>query len=244
MKKAFLSLFLLSVFFSSKSQLLIHGDLEDVYRNFMVQAHTQFSKSILNDFLGAGGTDRFESAQWLRGGATNNFEVTISQNYLFNYDYLAHELHAKWRDTSIVVNTNYVKRFFLEENLITHTFVKSPVVDPSGKYFFESLAYDEPSKDSGVVQLLRLRTIKVVKNNRNDYLANFSGDYTDKMDNKIEYFIVLPNSSFTKVKINKSSISEALGAANKAKVDAFFKQASGKFTEEQAAALIRYINQK
>lgn len=244
MKRVIGSLLMLSIFFSAKSQLLIHGDLEDVYRNFMVQSHTQFNKSILNDFLGVGGADRFESAQWLRGGATNNFEVTISQNYLFNYDYLAHELHAKWRDTSIVVNTSYVKRFFLEENLITHTFVKSPAIDPVGKYFFESLAYDEPSKDSGVVQLLRLRTIKVVKNNRNDYLSNFSGDYNDKMDNKIEYFIVLPNNTFTKVKISKSAISDALGANNKAKVDNFFKQSTGKFNEEQAAALIRYINRK
>ncbi len=244
MKKAILSLMLGSIFFTAQSQLLIHGDLEDVYRNFMVQAHTQFSKSIQNDFLGVGGADRFESSQWLPGGATNNFEVTISKNYLFNYDFLAHELHAKWKDTSIVVNTSYVKRFYLEENLVTHTFVKSPAIDPAGKYFFESLAYDENSKDSGVIQLLKLRTIKVVKNNRNDYLSNFSGDYTDKMDNKYEYFVVMPNNTFTKVKLNKSAVSDALGAAHKAKVDAFFKQMDGKFNDEQAAELIRYINRK
>lgn len=243
MKKICLSIFLSASALTGMSQAALYGSLDDVYTNFMVQAHTQFSKSILNDFMGVGGTDRFMSNQWVQGGATNYYNVTISQNYLFNYDFLAQELHAKWRDTSIVVNTNYVKHFFLIENGKTHNFVKSPVLDPQGKFFYESIAYDEQSGDSAKVQLLRIRTIKQLRANKNDYLANFNGDYTDKYDNKTEYYIVFPDKTSTKVKFNKSSISEALSAKYKEKVNSYFKQPTGPFNEDVAASLIRFINQ-
>jgi len=243
MKKICLSLALTVSVLTGMSQAALYGTLDDVYTNFMVQSHSQFTKAILNDFMGVGGADRFMSNQWVSGGATNYNNVTISQNYLFNYDFLGQELHAKWRDTTIVVNTNYVKHFFLMENIKTHHYVKSPALDPQGKFFYESIAYDDATMDSGKVQLLRLRTVKQLRANKNDYLANFNGDYTDKYDNKIEYFIVFPDNTSTKVKFSKSSISDALSAKYKDKVTSFFKQPTGSFNEDVAAALIRYINQ-
>lgn len=226
---------------TSKGQVNMYGQIEDAYRTFMLNSHSQFNRALLNDFMGVGGDKRFMSNYWLNGGATNNFDVTISTNYLFNYDFLGHELHAKWRDTTIVVNTNYVKRFFLEENNVTHNFVKSPSIDPQGKYFFESLGFNEVTKDSGkVVQLLKLRTIKQVKANKNDYLANFSGDYDDKLDNDIVYYIVLPDNSFTKVKLTKKSLNSAL--SNYKEKLATFYNGYPEVNEESAGALIRYLN--
>ena len=226
---------------SGKGQVNMYGQIEDAYRTFMLNSHSQFNRALLNDFMGVGGDKRFMSNYWLNGGATNNFDVTISTNYLFNYDFLGHELHAKWRDTTIVVNTNYVKRFFLEENNVNHNFVKSPPIDPQGKYFFESIGFNEATRDSGkVVQLLKLRTIKQVKANKNDYLANFSGDYDDKLDNDIVYYIVLPDNSFTKVKLNKKSLNSAL-SNYKEKLTTFYNSYP-EINEESAGALIRYIN--
>lgn len=243
MKKTILGLFLILTIFSTRAQVNLYGTLDDVYRNFMVNAHTQFTKSILNDFLGVGGKDRFMSNNWVSGGATNYYGVTISQNYLFNYDFLGHELHAKWRDTTIVVNTNYVKHFFLIENNKTHNYVKSTTLDPQSKFFYESIAFDEVSGDSGKVQLLKHRIVKQLKANKNDYLANFSGDYTDKFNNKVEYYIVFPDNTSTKVKLSKSSIAEALSTKYKDQVTNFFKQPTGSFNEDVAASLIRSVNQ-
>lgn len=224
----------------TQAQSAIYGTLDDVFRDFMVQSHTQFNKLIQNDFMGVGGDKRFMDNYWLQGGATNNYENTISGKYQFNYDFLGQELHAKWKDTTIVVNTNYVKRFFLVQKDVVHTFVKSPVLDPQGKYFYESLAFDDDTKDSAKVQLLKLRTIKKVKAKKDDYLANFNGDFADELDNDISYFVVSPDNTFTKIKLNKKSLIAAL-PKYKDKVDAYFKQVSS-FNEEVAAGLIRSIN--
>ena len=241
MKKLLFSLVFLSSFTFAQAQIL-YGGLEDAYRSFMLQAHSQFNKGVLNDFMGVGGDTRFMNNQWLVGGATNNYEVTISGNYYFNYDFLAQELHAKWKDTTIIVNTNYIKRFFLLNANITHNFVKSPPIDPQGKYFFESLGFNEETLDSGkVVQLLKLRTVKQLKAKKDDYLANFNGDFSDKMDNNIDYYIVLPDNSYTKVKLTKKSLSSAL-SKYKEKCDSFFKSNS-ELNEQTAGDLIRSINQ-
>ena len=242
MKKILFFLLLASGIISAKSQTAIYGTLDDAYRDFMIKSHTQFDKLILNDFMGVGGDKRFMNNYWLEGVATNNFEVSISKPYKFNYDFLGHELHAKWKDTTIVVNTNYVRRFALIDNAGEHVFVKSAQLDPQGKYFFESLAFDADSKDSGKVQLLKLRTIKRIKANKNDYVANFNGDFSDELDETIEYYIVKPTNETTKVKLSRRSIQEALGTAYKAKADAFFK--NGSVSDEiSAASLIRAINQ-
>lgn len=242
MKKILILSLLIAGFVTSRSQTAIYGTLDDAYRDFMIKSHTQFDKLILNDFMGVGGDKRFMNNYWLEGVATNNFEVSISKPYKFNYDFLGHELHAKWKDTSIVVNTNYVRRFALIDNAGEHIFVKAEAIDPKSKYFFESLAFDADSKDSGKVQLLKLRTIKKIKANKNDYVANFNGDFSDELDETIEYFILKPNKSYSKVKLTKRSIQDALGSEFKSKSDAFFKNSSVS-DEATAASLIRTINQ-
>jgi len=242
MKKLLFSVVFISLFTAAKAQLNMYAGLEDTYRNFMLNVNSQFNKGVLHDFMGVGGDSRFMNNQWLIGGATNNYEVTISGNYYFNYDFLAQELHAKWKDTTIIVNTNYIKRFFLLNNNVTHNFIKSPAIDAQGKYFFESLGFNEQTLDSGkVVQLLKLRTVKQVKAKKDDYLANFNGDYSDKLDNDITYYVVTPDNNYTKVKLTKKSLSSAL-SKYKEKCDNFFKRNS-ELNEQTAGDLIRYINE-
>ncbi|MFM9910043.1 MAG: hypothetical protein ACKVOW_11865 [Chitinophagaceae bacterium] len=240
MKKILLGIIVFVAAQHSHAQGRIYASLDDIYRDFMLQSHTQFNKSVLNDFQGLGGANRFMSSQWLQGAATNNFEASISGNYLFNYDFMGHELHAKWKDTCIIVNTSYVKRFFLVDNNKSHFFVKCQALDGPGQYFFESLAFDQDSNDSAKVQLLKLRKIKSIKTNKNDYLANFSGDYSDTFDEKLEYYLVLPDQTYSKVKLNKRSLADAL-EKYKTKADAFLKD-NNVADEDNAAALIRYVN--
>lgn len=242
MKKILIAVCILVSSTQAMAQGRIYATLDDVYRDFMVQSHSQFNKAVLNDFMGVGGDKRFMSNNWLVGGATNNFNVTISGNYFFNYDFLGQELHAKWKDTTIIVNTNYVKRFFLQDATGIHYFVKSQTIDPPGKFFFESIGFDESRSDSlPTVQLLKLRTVKKVKANKDEYLANFSGDYSDKLDNDITYYIQLPDNTFTKVKMNSKSIQAALTGYSK-KVSDYLSKNSVR-DENAAAGLIQYLNQ-
>ena len=90
MKKILATLLLFTSLHRSSAQVNMYGQIEDAYRTFMLNSHSQFNRALLNDFMGVGGDSRFLSNYWLNGGATNNFNVTISENYLFNYDFLGH----------------------------------------------------------------------------------------------------------------------------------------------------------
>lgn len=212
--------------------------LQNNFNNFMLQTHSQFAKGQLNEFTGLGGPQRFFSNVWVSGTATNPQDVVLGKPYVFNFDFKEHELYAQWKDTGIVVNSNYLKSFMLMENGQPHYFLRAPEIHT--KYFFESLGY-EPDKSNRKVQLLKLRTIKVMKTNKNDYAAAFNGDYSDKLKNEIEYYILNQNNTYSKVKLNKKSLSEAL-ASHKTIVDGYFAQ-HDKLNENNIANLIRIINQ-
>ena len=87
-----------------------------------------------------------------------------------------------------------------------------------------------------------MRTVKRVKANKDYYLANATGDYSDKMDNDVHYFVVLPDKTYTKVKLNKKAILSALGKY-KEKADTYFKSVD-KVNEETCAGMVRYLNKE
>jgi hypothetical protein len=212
--------------------------LMDQFNNFMMQSHSQFAKGQLKEFIGLGGEQRYFSNTWVIGGAVNPSNVTISDNYVFNFDFKEGELYAQWKDTAIVVNSNYLKSFFLMKDGTMHYFVRASYIQTN--HFFESLGY-EPDKANPTVQLLKLRTIKEVKVNRNDYYVNSTGDYSNKLDNDVVYYLVLADQSFRKIKLSRKSLEEAL-AAYKGKVNEYLAQVS-RINEETVAGLIRYINE-
>lgn len=241
MKKTLFVLGLICMISIAKAQLTGAG-IGQQYGNFMLNVHTQFNRAQLADFIPVGGDKRFFDNKWLNGGVTNNFEYTLSDGFKFNYDFQKHELSAKWNDTSIVVDNRTMKRFYLDDNVNRHYFVKNIAIDGKGKYFFESLAYDEVNKDSSGFQLLKHRTVKQIRANKNDYLANFSGDYSDTYDNTIEYYLVSPDKSYSKIKLNKRSFQSAYEKA-KGKGGVNFNQVPDNLTEAEAAALVLRFNQ-
>lgn len=212
------------------------------YGNFMLNVHTQFNRAQLADFIPVGGEKRFFDNKWLNGGVTNNFEYTLSDGFKFNYDFQKHELSAKWNDTAIVVDNRAIKRFYLDDNVNRHYFVKNIAIDGKGKYFFESLAYDEVNKDSSGFQLLKHRTVKQIRANKNDYLANFSGDYSDTFNNTIEYYLVSPDKTYTKIKLTRKAFQEAFERV-KGKSALNFSSVPDNLSEAEAGALVLRFNQ-
>jgi hypothetical protein len=219
------------------AQVNMYGDAGIAYRNMLLDSKSFFSKGIKN-FTEAGGANRFFSDSWVEGGATNPNNVTVSTPYKFNFDFIEHELYAMSRDTSIIINNNYLKSFYLQEQGATHYFVRVPFIDPAR--FFESIGYDTTVKKPPV-QFLKLRTIKVVKANKNSYAANFSGEYSDTYTSNITYYILLPDNSFSQVKLTKKSVSAAL-TQYKDKVDGFFSS-SNTVNEAGMVYLLKNLNQ-
>jgi len=213
--------------------------LQNNFNNFMLQTHSQFAKGQLNEFTGLGGTQRYFSNVWLAGTATNPHDATLGSPYVFNFDFKEHELYAQWKDTAIIVNSNHLKSFMLLENGQPHYFLRVPSIHL--KFFFESLGYD-PELKKDRVQLLKLRKVMVRKANKNDYAANFNGDFADKLDNEIEYFLIMPDNTHVKVKLTKKSISAAMPAYAD-KINEYFAVHNEKLDDRSAGDLIRYINQ-
>jgi len=219
------------------AQVNMYGDAGIAYRNLLLDSKSFFAKGIKN-FTEAGGNNRFFSENWENGGATNPNGVTIKAPYRFNFDFLEHELYATSNDTSIIINNNYLRSFFLQEQGATHYFVRAPGIDAT--HFFESIGYDSTWKKIPV-QLLKLRTLKVVKANKNSYAANFSGEYNDTYSSIVTYYILLPDNTFSQVKLNKKSLSAAL-AGYKDKVDAFFSNGNA-VNEAGMVMLLHNLNQ-
>ncbi len=213
--------------------------LQNNFNNFMLQTHSQFAKGQLNEFTGLGGTQRYFSNVWLAGTATNPQDVTLGNPFVFNFDFKEHELYAQWRDTAIVVNNNFLKSFMILENGQPHYFLRAPTIHL--KYFFESLGYD-PELKKDRVQLLKLRTVKTIKANKNDYATTFNGDYSDKMKNEIEYYLMMPDNTHVRVKLTKKAISAALPAYAD-KINEYFAVHNDKLDDRSAGDLIKYINQ-
>lgn len=241
MKKTLFVLTLICSLSAVKAQLTGAG-IGQQYGNFMLNAHTQFNKQQLVDFLNVGGNKRFFDYMWMNGGVTNYYDYTLSEGYVFNYDFLKQELVAKWYDTAISVDSRTIKRFYVDDLYNRHFFVKNQAIDGKGKYFFESLAYDNNNKDSSGFQLLKFRSVKLLRANKNDYLANFSGDYSDSYDNTIEYYLVSPDKTYSKIKLNRKSFQSAFEKV-KGKSALNFSSVPDNLTEAEATALVLRFNQ-
>ncbi|MFM2145675.1 MAG: hypothetical protein RL732_511 [Bacteroidota bacterium] len=241
MRRFLFFVFLLSLLGPLSAQYNPSASLAQQYGNFIVNAATQFNKVVLADFIAAGVENRFQNNYWLAGGVTNYFEYTLSAGYQFNFDYLGQELHARWKDTSIIVDSRSVKRFYLDKGNDRHYFVKNLEIDGKGKYFFESLAYDEAVKDSSKFQLLKLRLVKRIRANKNDYLANFSGDYSDTFNSEYTYYLLLPDHTYTKIKLNRKSFQGAL-VKYKDQTETVLTASPAEYDEATAAAIVRKFN--
>ena len=239
MKKLLLLLFITVASINTLAQTNIRASLGEIFRDFMVKTSGRRIE-VLQDFTGFGGDKRFFSTRWLIGGATNNFDVEITDNFYFNFDFLEHDLYVQKKDTHILVNTNYVKRFFILNENRVHYFVKNNQLDPQGQLFFEAMGYNATKPDSMQVQLLKLRKVKRLRANKDDYLNNFNGDFSDVYDSNIQYYLAFPDQTIKKIKLTQKDLTKSLSAYT-TEVKAFlnaFKDVS----ESNVGELIKGIN--
>lgn len=238
MKKLFTLILLAAAVQTTSAQSI--AALQQQYTNFIINAHTQFGKSDKADFVD-GSDNRFFGKDWVKGGVVNNYGSELSKGFEFNYDFMRHELYAKWSDTVIVVDPRTVKYFYLNTPTGTKYFVKNFELDGKGEKFYESLAFEDMATDSAGVKLLKFRSVKRIRANKNDYAANFSGDYSDTFSNSFDYYVVTPDGKYKRVKLSKKDIVNALSAYPKLKnvnVGAIPDQLS----EEAAAVFIEKLN--
>lgn len=223
---------------SEPSNATIYG-----FREFMVKSTSSaVTRNLLEEFKANGGDKRFFTDGWVPGSATNNYDVTLSEGYTFNYDFLENNLYARWKDSSIVVNNNYLKSFSLVDSRgYYHYFIKFPTDDLSRPPFYEviSYEYDSAVKPDFGYKFVKSRTIKVVKANKNDYVANQTGNYSDKIKSIYEYFIGFPDGKLIPAKFNKKFLSDTFAGNDKAQ-ELINKMT--KVNEETIISMVRSLN--
>lgn len=218
------------------AQVNIGDNIEKGYRDFVQQTRSIITKNELSDFAGLGGEKRFFSGKWEKGQITSNTGLSISTKYMFNYDFLDKQLFVLFKDTVIVADNNYVNSFYLEKDGVRHFFTKFSSIDNTN--FMESIHFDSTQKTG--IQFLKNRTTVLVKGNKNSYMANFSGNYSDDLKEKTDYYLYFPNGTFLKVKLDKKDLSAALEKYND-KTAPFFNSVK-KVTEENVKDLLLLLN--
>lgn len=243
MHKCLLVIALIVVTNAVMSQSLLNGGLAEAYRDFSVAQASQRNRIPLEDFAKEGGDKRFFNNKWCPGVAVNNYGNEISTGYTFNFDFQKHELYAKWKDTAIVVNSNYLNSFTLVYDGFTHYFFKDINIDAPRQIFMESIGFDPTIADPSRIQIFQYRVSKQLRANKNDYLANFNGDYSDQFDNELSYYLRDANGSLTKIKMTKKGLYAAL-PAQKAKLDGFFAEYKGALDFNGIYMLVQSLNAK
>lgn len=234
MKSCIMLIFLSAAAYGTYAQVNIGGDIEKGYRDFLQQTRTAGHSRELSDFVTLGGEKRFFSNNWEKGRVTNMYGASVSSK--FNYDFLDKELYAFHRDSVIALNINYVTSFYVEKNGAVHYFIKIPSINNTN--FLESIGYDSTKRKS--VHFLKDRSVVLIKGDKNSYLSNFNGDYADNLKDKSEYYLYFPDGSFTKVKMDKKSLSAAL--EKYADKTAPFFSSVKKITEENIKELLALVN--
>lgn len=236
MRQLFLFAFFAIIFFQASSQVNMSGDIEVGFRDMVQQTRTVLKAKQLTDFTDLGGEKRFVSSEWLKGTVRSIYGPISNKNYRYNYDFLDKQLYALFNDTVIAVEVNYIVSFYLEKDGQSRYYTRLPELDKDN--FVESLYYDSTKK--APVQLLRHRSVTLVKGDKNSYLANQTGEYSDNIKTKTEYYLYFPDGKFTKVKLDKKSFNAVLQGRNK-QTDEFL-QNTKVINEGNIALLLEVLN--
>jgi hypothetical protein len=160
-----------------------------IFRDFIIKANSPTNPKLKkNAFEAFGGTDRFELKEWGKGWAKSAAGSIISKGFSFNFDYENNDLYARSEadNSEIVVDKSSVLRFMIYNGADSSLFIKSIAIDPQNRTFFELIGGDP----TGKVALLKHRVSKALPLNKNDYMRNFSGDYSTKYQNTTTYYIL------------------------------------------------------
>ncbi|RYY06825.1 MAG: hypothetical protein EOP43_05140 [Sphingobacteriaceae bacterium] len=238
MKKVFITIFLAFVASLTFAQLTSSGSIGESYRNFMVQSTSFLNPHDFVSFEPIGGTDRFFSEKWENGGARNlNDAVIANKDYQFNYDFLKHELYAKWKDTIITVDNNYLKSFYIYNGNSRHNFCKILQIDPEN--FVELLSADTLQNK---IMLLKKRTTSIRKGDKASPGSNYLGNFSDAYNSKTEYFLLFPDKASVKINISKKNILEKLQPSYKRKAETILSSERS-LNDTKAINLINALNQ-
>jgi len=237
MKKKLLCVLFASVGLSINSfaQTNQTGSLSEAYRNFNILATSSLNYKSLKDFKSIAGKDVFYSDEWMHGGAVSTSNMSVSTGYEFNFNFMNHELFTKYKDSVIVIDNNSLKSFYLNDNGKKKHFYKYAFTGDIK--FYELLSSDTTSNK---IMLLKLRTVKEQRGDKSAG-SNYTGDFSNKFVSSYDYYLLLPDNSFKRIKLNAESLQKNLSPDYEEKVKSVIKNHK-KVNEKTAGEIIDELN--
>lgn len=180
---------------------------------------------------------RYLFDQWTPGSVTTLDNITYSDNYLFNYDKINHELYANSSsqgNLTIILDKNMIRTFRLG-NMI---FLNGKLIDPLGKDIFYQVLVNDTAK----LSLYKLNLTRFIKgdptNVANVRMGNTANEYADNYS----YYLTSGKGELRKIKLTESFISKILKDQS-TKMEAFFKSRPNQdFDEAMTIDLITFLN--
>lgn len=232
------SILLIILFFgnvSLKAQQAFHADAALQPTTFYFENSVTMSRMPFAPAKSTVGS-RFLFNDWAKASVVNNAGATFSQG-MFNFDKMGQNIYMQIQDTSAVlhVDKHQVKSISLTNGTVTYLLEKVPALDTN--YFYNVLV--RGSKYS----LYSLTTTKFIPS---DYQSNgivTTGNLYDEYKDEETFYVVFPDGSAHETSLKKKSVKN-LFAAEKTKVDSFFKAFSDEtFNEKMLSLLVRNLNE-
>ena len=179
---------------------------------------------------------RFLFSDWVKATVVDNSGTRFS-NGLFNFDKVGQNLYMQLPDTNAVlhVDKHQVKSISFSDGAVTYMLKKVPALDTN--YFYNALV--EGNKYS----LYRLTKTTFIPSNYQSNGIVTTGNLYDEYKDEVTYYVIFPDGSAHETSLKKKSVKSLL-AAEKAKVDNFFKAFSDQaFDEEMFTLLVQSLNQ-
>lgn len=225
------NLFLLVVTTISLSSVSVVKAQTFEMRNFAEQTSIGIEKAPFGDKKNVVGS-QYLFSDWVNGTVVNSDGVKFTDGQ-FNFDKITQNLYVKMTDTSanvaFQVNKSKVRSFSLTDGVVTFNYTKVQSLD-SNKLYNSLYKGDKYS----LYKDIKTKYIP------SDYQTNgivSSGNLYDEYKDEFTYYIVTPNGPGHEISLRSKAI-KAFFAADKDKVDAFFKNHANMSVDENFLVLL------
>lgn len=206
------------------------------YRDFMVQSTSALKIKEMLTFDQVGGTERFLANEWVPGAGINYYNTVTTTGYTFNYDFWKKELYVKWGDTAIIADNNYLKSFYVTVDNEKHTFCRYQALGTAE--LVELLSADTAQAK---LKLVKMRTTTIQRNDKSNSGSNLMGDFKDHFTSEYAYYLVFPDDTAVKIKMNSKAFLEGLKPGYTAKAQELLKSVK-KVNETSLKQVVNNIN--
>ncbi len=216
-------------------------DFNSISKSGSRQTSSQVIQSYSNNEVKG---SQFFYPNWAPGNVVTTNNETITNNYLFLFDRVRHELFIKLKDSDVVLTADktQIASFTLNTDK-AHLFVPDTKFNKTpGKtiHFYEVIEMN----DNGY-SFFKFVDSKFVKSDPNDMMKVKSGDFCDEYVDNTTYYVFCPETGLNKISFKEQSVLKAVDASKQERAKNYFSaHNSERIDENFVSNLVKMLNVK